>query len=153
MACRTLVPRLGIEPVLPAVLTTGPPGKSLRNMNFKQSSWIFLINTNEVICMIKVPTFPFPWKMAWPQITLSFLLLILSYPTLLPYKSLLVCAAHAQSPLLVARWDAAWFMSHWMKPISSSNFLSRILFFLRDWWQRQDPKGTCSLVKHTEVWP
>lgn len=68
--------------------------------------------------------------MSCPQITLSFLLLLISLPYLPLYKSLPFCTAPGRV-LLVARWDADWCTNHPVKQIRCSNLLRWILFFDR----------------------
>lgn len=81
----------------------------------------------ETICMIEIYTVPFPQKkISWPRIIPFPILLTMSLSHPPFHRSLPFCTP-PQGALLVARCEAAHFMSCLIKQIRSSNLFSWIL--------------------------
>lgn len=81
------------------------------------------------------------------QWTFIFLLLITSLPHHPVYKRLPFCITPPSTSLL-ARWDAACFMNHLIRPTRSSNLVSWILVFLNTGKVIEPNKVTMFKKKH-----
>ena len=111
------------------------------NVTFKQTIWNFLINTSEIICIIRPLLFPPPPprpapKRRFPSLKQFFLFFLPT--TTLPYlpsacRGLPFCTT-PQSTLLVASWVATRFMNRLTNPVRSSNLFGWILFFNNSIW-------------------
>ena len=110
---------------------------SPRNVTSNQSIWNYSVCTGEVIHSVEY--FCHSEDVTLPKTIHSLLETSLSHP-FLPMKNLLFWTA-VLSSFQLARWDAAWLMNHWIKPIRSLSLFSWILF-LRDSVAVAGPKET-----------
>ena len=103
--------------------------KNLHDKNFKNRKNI----KNQVFRYIEQYTFKTPpcpcalLKRCQSSQGILFRLLITPLPHSSFYINLPVCIG-LQSSLLVARWGTAWWVTYFIKPTTSSNFLSWIFF-------------------------
>ena len=68
--------------------------------------------------------------MTWSETIFSLFLLTTFLPHFFAYKKIPFCTV-PWSISVLARWDAAWLMSHLIKPTGSSNLFGWIFFFNR----------------------